>query len=212
MATPTFNSSGAKATTAVKLPTSVFAVEVDSHQLLKDVYVAHMANGRGNLAKTLKRGEVSGGGRKPWRQKGTGNARVGSIRSPIWRGGGITFGPSGNENYTKKVNAKARKQALKQALSLASKDGRIVVIDDFVVKDGKTKTAVKLLAKINTTSRATIVVEQISTELSRALANVPEVNILTFRSLSTYDVLNGNSLVFTSSAIKGIETRLGGTK
>ncbi|MBP7820489.1 50S ribosomal protein L4 [Candidatus Saccharibacteria bacterium] len=212
MATPTFNSNGAKATTAVKLPSSIFAVEVDNHQLLKDVYVAHMANGRGNLAKTLKRGEVSGGGRKPWRQKGTGNARTGSIRNPIWRGGGITFGPSGNENYTKKVNAKARKQSLKQALSLAVKDNRVVVIDDFVVKDGKTSTAAKLLAKINTPSRVTIVVDQISTELGRSLANLQEVNVLTFRSLSTYDVLNGNTLLFTSSAVKGIETRLGGAK
>lgn len=212
MATPTFNSNGAKAATAVKLPTSVFAVEVDNHQLLKDVYVAHMANGRGNLAKTLKRGEVSGGGRKPWRQKGTGNARTGSIRNPIWRGGGITFGPSGNENYSKKVNSKARKQSLKQALSLAVKDNRVVVIDEFIVKDGKTNTAAKLLAKINTPTRVTLVVDQISTELSRALANLPEVNVLTFRSLSTYDVLNGNTLLFTSSAVKGIEARLGGAK
>lgn len=212
MATPTFTSAGAKATKVAKLPTSVFSVEVDNHQLLKDVYVAHMANGRGNLAKTLKRGEVSGGGRKPWRQKGTGNARAGSIRSPIWRGGGIVFGPSGNENYTKKVNAKARKQALRQALSLAVKDDRVVVIEDFVVKDGKTKTAIKLLAKINTPSRVLLVVDDISPELNQALSNIPEVNVLTFRSLSTYDVLNGNTVLFTSAAIKGIEERLGGSK
>jgi len=95
---------------------------------------------------------------------------------------------------------------------LAVKDNRVVVIDDFVVKDGKTSTASKLLAKINTPSRVTIVVDQVSTELGRSLANLPEVNVLTFRSLSTYDVLNGNTLLFTSSSVKGIETRLGGAK
>lgn len=210
MATPTFTTAGAKATTALKLPSAVFAVEVDNHQLLKDVFVAHMANGRENYAKTLKRGQVSGGGRKPWRQKGTGNARTGSIRNPIWRGGGITFGPSGEENYAKKVNLKARRLALKQALSLAVKDNRVVAIEDFVIKDGKTKTAAKLLAKIGTPSRVVIVGDSLTSETERAIANIPEVAFITFRSLSTYDVLNGNTLLLTKAAIDGIEQRLGG--
>ena len=93
MAVVSFTAAGTKATTPVKLNKEIFAVEVNNHELLKQAYVAHQANGRINLAKTLKRGEVIGGGKKPWRQKGTGNARTGSIRNPIWRGGGITFGP-----------------------------------------------------------------------------------------------------------------------
>ena len=202
----------AKTQAKTTLPKEVFAVDVKNHELLKLAYDAYLSNSRLASATTKTRGEVRGGGKKPWKQKGTGRARFGSTRNPIWRGGGITFGPSGNENYTKKVNAKARKQSLKQALSLAVKDNRVVVIDDFVVKDGKTSTAAKLLAKINTPSRVTIVVDQISTELGRSLANLQEVNVLTFRSLSTYDVLNGNTLLFTSSAVKGIETRLGGAK
>lgn len=212
MAIPTYTSAGAKAATEAKLSKEIFAVEVTNHQLLKDVYVAHMANGRENLAKTLKRGQVSGGGIKPWRQKGTGRARTGSIRNPIWRGGGIVFGPSGNENYSKKVNQKAAKQALRQALSLATADGRISVIDNFVVKDGKTKTAAKLLAKINTPSRVVIVVDNISSEVARSVANLPDVNILSYRSLSTYDVLSTANIVFTTEAIKGIEARLGDKK
>ncbi|MCU0667151.1 MAG: 50S ribosomal protein L4 [Patescibacteria group bacterium] len=134
MAVSTYSASGVKATTAIKLPKDIFAVEVSNHELLKQAYVAHQANGRLSLAKTLKRGEVSGGGKKPWRQKGTGRARTGSIRNPIWRGGGITFGPSGNENYSKKINASAKKVALKQALSLATINKPVYVIDDFVVK------------------------------------------------------------------------------
>ncbi|MBP9813219.1 50S ribosomal protein L4 [Candidatus Saccharibacteria bacterium] len=212
MPTPTFTSAGAKATTAIKLPTDIFGLKVENHQLLKDVYLAHEANGRENYAKTLKRGQVSGGGRKPWRQKGTGNARTGSIRNPIWRGGGITFGPSGQENYAKKVNVKAKRLALKQALSLAAADGRIVVIDDFIVKDGKTNSAYKLLTKIGLPTRVLIVSDAFSPETQRAIANLPGVNVTTFRSLITNDALTGSSIVFTKAGLKGLEERLGGAK
>src|SRR4051812_6566672 len=98
MPTPTFTSKGAKAATSVKLDKEVFGVEVTSHQLLKDAYVTYLANGRENIAITKTRGLVRGGGKKPWKQKGTGRARFGSSRVPLWRGGGITFGPTGNEN------------------------------------------------------------------------------------------------------------------
>ena len=106
MSTPTFTKSGNKATTSAKLNKDIFDVEVKSHSLLKQAYIAYQANGRKNLAKTLKRGEVSGGGKKPWKQKGTGRARFGSIRVPIWRGGGIVFGPLGKENYSKTLTVK----------------------------------------------------------------------------------------------------------
>src|SRR5687767_4981175 len=107
MPVQTYTSKGTKATTPVKLDKEVFGIEVTSHQLLKDVYTAYLANGRRNLAVTKTRGLVSGGGKKPWKQKGTGRARFGSSRVPIWRGGGITFGPTGNENYSKNINIKA---------------------------------------------------------------------------------------------------------
>src|SRR5690606_28898865 len=106
--------------TSVTLDKSVFGLEVENHELVKQVYVAYLANGRENLAVTKTRGLVSGGGRKPWRQKGTGRARFGSSRVPIWRGGGITFGPTGEENYSQKVHVKAKRLATRQALSMAA--------------------------------------------------------------------------------------------
>src|SRR5438034_30161 len=107
----TYTKAGTKATTAAKLDKAVFGLEVGNHELLKSAYTAYLANGRDNLAVTKTRGEVRGGGKKPWKQKGTGRARFGSSRVPIWRGGGITFGPTGLENYSKSMNTKAKRQA-----------------------------------------------------------------------------------------------------
>ena len=159
MSTPTFTKSGTKATTPTKLDKAVFGVEVTNHQLLKDVYHSYLDNGRENLAVTKTRGLVRGGGKKPWKQKGTGRARFGSSRVPIWRGGGITFGPTGNENYVKKVNIKAKRTAIRQALSLASQSDKLIVIESFDAKDGKVKPAVALLTKIGAKGRTLLIVE-----------------------------------------------------
>lgn len=212
MAVSSYTASGAKATTAVKLNKDIFAVEVTNHELLKQAYVTHKANGRLNLAKTLKKGEVSGGGKKPWRQKGTGNARTGSIRNPIWRGGGITFGPSGNENYSRKLNASARKTSLRQALSLAVVNKPFSTIDSFEVKSGKTKDAAALLAKIGAGSRALIVVDTVSAETARACANIQSVAIVKAKNLSVVDVLDAGVIVVTKDAVAALEARLGGEK
>lgn len=212
MATTTFTASGTKATTAASLPKSVFAVEVQNHDLLKDAYLAYLANGRVNLAKTLKRGEVSGGGKKPWAQKGTGRARFGSSRNPIWRTGGIVFGPSGNENYSRKLNITAKRKALAQALTLANSGKNLVVIEDFVIKDGKTKTASELLAKIGTPSRTLIIVSEKTPEMVRSVANLQEVTIITAKAVSAYEVLNASNVVITKAAIAALEVRIGGSK
>jgi large subunit ribosomal protein L4 len=143
MAIATFTKAGAKATTAAKLDAKVFGVEVSNHELLKAAYVTYQANGRENLAVTKTRGLVRGGGKKPWKQKGTGRARFGSSRVPIWRGGGITFGPTGNENYSKQLNTKAKRLAIRQALSLASTANKITVIEDITSKEGKTSEMAK---------------------------------------------------------------------
>src|SRR6266446_341125 len=116
MAVATYTKSGTKATDPAKLDKAIFGLEVKNQQLLKDAYLSHLANGRTNNAVAKRRGEVRGGGRKPWRQKGTGNARFGSSRNPIWRGGGVAFGPTGLENYTRKLNIGAKRTALRQAL------------------------------------------------------------------------------------------------
>jgi large subunit ribosomal protein L4 len=126
MAVSTYTGAGVKATTPAKLSKEIFAVEVKNHQLLKQAYEAYLANGRDNLAVTKTRGLVSGGGRKPWKQKGTGRARFGSSRNPIWRGGGIVFGPTGEENYTKKISTTSKGAPMAEKLAdqiiLASKN------------------------------------------------------------------------------------------
>src|ERR1700746_3352502 len=149
MAVATYTKSGTKATTAAKLDKAVFGVMPTNHVLLKEAYVAYLANGRDNLAVTKTRGLVSGGGKKPWRQKGTGRARVGSSRNPIWRGGGIAFGPTGNENYTKTISVKAKRLGIRQALSLCAEADKIAVIEDIKLKEAKSSELAKLLAKID---------------------------------------------------------------
>lgn len=212
MAVQTFTSKGVKATTAAKLDKEVFELEVTSHQLLKDVYVAYLANGRENLAATKTRGLVSGGGKKPWKQKGTGRARFGSSRVPIWRGGGITFGPTGNENYTKHVNTKAKRLAIRQALSLANTAGKISVIEAFDVKDGKTKSAVSLLDKVGAKRNILLVVDNKDEATVRATRNVPQLTVVQASYLNVYDVLNADSIIITKPSLEIISTWLGGTK
>jgi large subunit ribosomal protein L4 len=168
MATPTYTKTGTKATTEVKLHKDIFDVEVNNHELIKQAYVAHMSNGRLNLAVTKTRGLVRGGGRKPWAQKGTGRARFGSSRVPIWRGGGVVFGPTGEENYSKKLSPRATRQAVRQALSLANKDGHIKVIETFECKDGKVSQTVKFLDKLEAKGSVLIVVSNKDSLVERA--------------------------------------------
>lgn len=212
MAVATYTKSGTKAATPAKLDKAVFGVEVKNHQLLKDAYLAYLANGRVNLAKTKTRGDVRGGGQKPWRQKGTGRARFGSSRNPIWEGGGVAFGPTGNENYSRKLNVQAKRTALRQALSLASAENRIKVIEDFDVKDGKTKGAAQLITKIEATGSTLIVVAAKNEVIERAVANLPKTKLVVANYLNVYDILNANSIVITSQAVAMIHEWLGGKK
>lgn len=211
MPVPTYTKAGSKATATAKLDKKVFGVEVKSHELLKQAYTAYLANGRSNNARTLKRGEVSGGGRKPWRQKGTGRARFGSIRVPIWRGGGITFGPTGEENYSKQLSTKMKRTAIRQALSLAATENRITVIESFEIKDGKTASAVKLSKKLGL-EKALIIVDEKSPETTRATSNLKNLTVIDARYLNVFDTMNANTLVFTSKALAIISDWLGGDK
>jgi large subunit ribosomal protein L4 len=200
---PTYTASGSKAPTAAKLDASVFGVKVTNHELLKQAYETYLANGRINLAVTKTRGLVSGGGKKPWKQKGTGRARFGSSRNPIWRGGGIVFGPTGEENYSKKLPVATKRQALRQALSLAS--DRLIVIEKLSSKEGKTSDIVKLLIKLGVNRSALIVVTDKTPELVRATANLQDVKLVTATYVNVYDIMNANHLVLTSDALKGIQ-------
>lgn len=209
MATPTYTKSGNKATTAAKLPKEVFAVDSVNHELLKQAYNAYLANGRIASATTKTRGEVRGGGKKPWKQKGTGRARFGSSRVPIWRGGGITFGPTGEQNYTQKLPTETKRRAIRQALTLKTKN--ISVIEAFDTK-GKTAEAAKLLNKIEATRNVLVVVEAKTEEMTRATNNLQNVKVSQARYLNVFDILNADSIVLTAKSVDIIAEWLGGKK
>ena len=202
MASATYTKAGTKATTPVKLDKAVFGVVPENHELVKSAYVNYLANSRENLAVVKTRGLVRGGGKKPWKQKGTGRARFGSSRVPIWRGGGITFGPTGQENYSKSMNTKAKRLAIRQALSLSSDANKVVVIEDVVSKDGKTAEIAKLLKKIDANKSVLLVVETKYDELVRACQNLQGVTLVSSHYVNVYDVLNADKVIFTQSALK----------
>jgi large subunit ribosomal protein L4 len=210
MSVATYTKSGTKATTPAKLDKKVFGLEVKKHTLLKSAYLAYLANGRENFAVTKKRGEVRGGGIKPWRQKGTGRARFGSSRNPIWRGGGIAFGPTGNENYSHKMNVKSKREALRQALSIANSENKVKVIDAFASSDGKTKKATELLKKIEATGTVLLVVDHKDEKITRAIKNLADVKLVSAQYLQVFDILNADSIVVTSPALEIVHTWLGG--
>ena len=185
----------------VKLNDAVFAVDVPNHELLKVAYESYLAAGRQVGAKTKTRGDVRGGGKKPWRQKGTGRARFGSSRNPIWRGGGVVFGPLGIENYTKKLSKTSKRVALRQALTLANQAGEITVIDDFKTT-GKTKEVVAMLDKAGVANRRRILLVDNKDDLKiRATANLQNVELVSPTYLSVYYILNADAIVFTKDAL-----------
>lgn len=208
MAVSTYTKSGAKATTAAKLDASVFGVMPENHELLKLAYVAYLANGRENLAVVKTRGLVSGGGRKPWKQKGTGRARFGSTRNPIWRGGGIVFGPTGEENYTKKMHVGAKRLAIRQALSLAADEGRIKVVEDFGF-DGKVKTTNDFLKKIDVKGSVLIVTDTKDEKSDRATRNIQNVKVVHAQYLNVYDLMNSDTIVMSKAALELVHEWLG---
>jgi large subunit ribosomal protein L4 len=188
------------------LPTEVFNVDVQNHVLLKLAYDSYLANSRGANATTLQRGEVRGGGKKPWKQKGTGRARFGSSRNPIWRGGGVVFGPRGNENYMKRVSTTSKRVAIKQALTLANTAGKIVIND--IKTTGKTSEVVKFLADNKLNRKTLIVVDEKTPELIRATNNVQNALLIRANYLSVYHILNADNIVLSAKSIPVIKAWL----
>ena len=190
------------------LPKSVFEVDVPNHELLKLAYDAFLANSRQASATTKTRGEVRGGGKKPWKQKGTGRARFGSTRNPIWRHGGIVFGPRGNENYSKKLSKTSKHVALRQALTIANQDKKILVSD--IKTTGKTTEVAKFLAakKCSEKDRVLLVVDEKTPELMRATNNLANALLVRAQYLSVYYILNADKIVITPAAVKAVEAWL----
>ena len=190
-----------------KLPKDIFAVEVNNHELLKLAYDSYLANARLASATTKQRGEVRGGGKKPWRQKGTGRARFGSSRNPLWRGGGVVFGPRGNENYTKKLSKTAKRVAVRQALTLANEAKKIVIKD--IKTTGKTAEVAKFLEDNKLERRILVVVDEKSPELMRATNNIQNILVIRAVYLSVYHILNADTIVMSPAALPALTEWLG---
>ncbi len=190
-----------------KLNKDVFGLSVENHELVKLAYDAYLANSRSSHAKTLKRGEVRGGGKKPWKQKGTGRARFGSTRNPIWRHGGVAFGRTGEENFTKKISKNAKLQAIRQALSMKNADKAIKTIASFDAKSGKTKDVVKEL-KLEDKKNYLIVVPEKTENIIRATGNIANAKVVRPTYLNVFDVLNADEIIIVEAALTTIENWL----
>ena len=199
------------AESTTKLNSAVFGLKVENHELLKTAYDAYLANSRSSHAKTLKRGEVRGGGKKPWRQKGTGRARFGSTRNPIWRHGGVAFGRTGEENFTKNLSKQAKRQAVCQALSLKNKEKAVVVLDSKAKLTGKTKDAVKILKDLKLTDKNVLAVAAEKTpEVLRSTNNIANLKLVRSTYLNVFDILNADAIVFSEAGLKATESWLTG--
>lgn len=188
-----------------ELNEAVFGVEMKP-EVVHQVVVAQNANKRLVLAHTKDRSEVRGGGKKPWRQKGTGRARHGSIRSPIWRGGGVTFGPTKERNFKQKINKKAKRKALFMALSEKAAEGRLVVIDKIELPEIKTKQMAAILGSLPSKGQsALLALEKNDANIVKSASNIPKAKIILADSLNAADVIGKKFFVVTEKGIEKIE-------
>ena len=175
-------------------------------QAIYDTVISQQAAMRQGTRKTKTRAEVRGGGRKPWRQKGTGRARQGSIRAPQWRGGGVAFGPTPNINYKKAVNKKVRKLAIRSALSIKAKESNLVILDKFIFLKPSTKDMLKVMENVKIDNQKVLIVTKEHEELVvKSSGNIPNVKTLNFQKMNIFDLLNANKLVVTEEAVNRIE-------
>lgn len=196
-----------KSVEKIELSDYVFGIE-PHQQALYDVVNAQRAAMRQGTHDVKNRSEVSGGGRKPWRQKGTGRARQGSTRSPQWRGGGVVFGPT-PRSYEVKVNQKVRQLALRSALSAQAQKGQLVIIEDLTLETYKTKELQNILNSFNLKGKTLIITKELTDNIIMASRNIPTVYIEAATHVSVYDILNCKNLVLTKEAVSHFEEVLG---
>ncbi len=187
----------------LSLNDEVFGIEVNE-SVIHQVIVAHNAAMRHGTQSALTMSEVSGGGIKPWRQKGNGRARQGSTRAPQWRHGGVVFAPKPRD-YSKKVNRKVKALAMKSALSMKVQDSELIVLKELNLENGKTKEILKVLENVKADQKSLIVTEEKNELVIRASNNVPTLKTEIAGSVGVYDIVNCNSLVITENAVKKIE-------
>lgn len=200
----------------IDLNEDIFGKNFDS-EFVHRIYVRYLSNRRQPLAQTKDRGEVRGGGKKPWPQKGTGRARHASIRSPLWKGGGVVFGPRQNErNFKKKINKKERRLALCQVLSQKLKDNEIIVLEDIKLEQGKTKEIIEILKNLNLIDKkerkpkksTLIIINPSQKEIKKAAENIDKLKVITSESLDLVDLLNYKYLIFSYNVLKDLEKKL----
>ena len=187
----------------IELNDAVFGVTVNEH-LVHMAVVQQLANNRQGTQKAKTRSEVSGGGRKPWRQKGTGHARQGSTRSPQWTGGGVVFAPVPRE-YSFKINKKEKRAALKSALSDKVANGKLVVVDALTFDAPKTKEFAKVMTNLNVNDKALVVLNDNNENVVLSARNIPTVKTSLTNTINVYDIVNAKTLVLTQDAVKTIE-------
>ncbi len=187
---------------SMDLNDAVFGVEVNEH-LVHMAVVQHLANKRQGTQKAKTRSEVSGGGRKPWRQKETGHARQGSIRAPQWKGGGVVFAPVPRD-YSFKLNKKEKRAALKSALTSRVQENKLIVIDELKFDEIKTKNFKKVMDNLNV-SKAYVVINDKDDNVIMSARNLPNVDTALANMINTYDIMNGGTVILTKDAVKTIE-------
>jgi large subunit ribosomal protein L4 len=195
----------------LELPDEVFGLKLNKN-LLHQAVVAQMANSRQVIAHTKDRSEVSGGGKKPWRQKGTGRARHGSIRSPIWKGGGVTFGPTKEKNFSKKINKKMKRKALLMALSGKVKDNELILLDDLKISTPKTKELSRVIESLSKIKKdfkrgALIALENKEENIIKAVKNIPKFSTIGIRNLNIVDILKYKYLLMTKDGVNKLKTK-----
>ncbi len=195
----------------ITIDSSVLELEKGT-QAVKDTVVSFLNSLRAGTACTKNRAAVSGGGAKPWRQKGTGRARSGSSRSPIWRGGGVVFGPQANRNYTKKVNKKVRRLALSRAFSERLDAGDVIVVDDIKLDAPKTKLANAFFKSINSGEDVLVLVDNYEMNFDLAASNLPKVGVLQADVVNVYQMLLFKKVVITKGGLEVLVKRLKGEK
>jgi large subunit ribosomal protein L4 len=188
---------------SMELSEKVFGAEVNA-SVLHTVVRAYLLNQRQGTQSTLTRAEVSGGGRKPWRQKGTGRARQGSTRSPQWTHGGIALGPK-PRLYKSKMNKKVRKLAMISALSAKVANNEMIVVDAITTAEYKTKTMVKMLAAVGAAKKVLVVLPEKDEKVLGSFANIPGVKVSLYNTLNVYDILNCDSFIVAKAAVEKIE-------
>lgn len=209
LSAPVYNLEGEQ-TGTIRLPKDIFGIKINNNLLYTAINI-QLSNRRIHLAKVKDRSEVRGGGKKPWRQKGTGRARHGSIRSPLWVGGGVTFGPAHGKIFERKINKKAKRKAIFMALSSKLNDKELIILEELKLKEGKTKLFTQLINKILKDKKPSIliVVNQKEQNLVRASRNLPHTKLLSANSLNVFDLLSFKHLFLEKNTIKTIEETYG---